>query len=1749
MVRLGAKSTQRTESLQLFKQAFSGHLPYGIIDATRSEAQQDQYSLEDLLSSLLNFHPDRRSLMEYLEFSDEDSDFFSAFQLPELESGEILIGESGKPATEHYLYDRWQKCQDAGIFRKSVDPEYVRIWAMDEAARFGKMQLWTEQLLKERIEGIGCLVDSYDRSQNTLREAWEQRDANIIQSKRIVACTTTAAAKYTTHLRNATPGIIIVEEAGEILESHILTAMTPGTKQLILIGDHQQLRPKVNNYSLTVEKGDGFDLNRSLFERLILAGFPHTTLCQQHRMSPEISSLVRQLTYPALTDAPSTLNREPVKGICGRVIFIDHRNPELAASQIADRRDQGNSVSKQNIWEAAMILKIVRYMAQQGYGTSQQVVLTPYLGQLNLLRQELARDNDPVLNDLDSFDLIKAGLMTPASASSSKRSIRLSTIDNYQGEECDVVIASLTRSNNNGDIGFMSAPERLNVLLSRARKALIIIGDSDTFMASRKGATTWRPLLGFLKQQNSIHDGLPVQCEQHPDRKSVLKQPSDFDELCPDGGCSASCGIVLKCSVHKCPQKCHTSTDHSRMKCLAPVSDQCPRKHKLIWRCWQGHPSSCRTCDAEDAAAAKRRKRDEQLDQARQRKQEAYANQLAQIQEEIDHQRRVVREQNEDEENESNLRQQRKDLMNAQRQAKRAKEQKEKQQSATASQMPGSFPKDTAKAHHAPQDSNGAPPADTEIKTSIIPGAQEDWENQKTVEGAMNDELDELMSMIGLENVKETFLEIKAKVDLTVRQGTSLAKERFGASLLGNPGTGKTTVARLYARFLTSVGALPGDEFVETTGAKLAHEGVQGCTKILDDIKKAGGGALFIDEAYQLTSGSSFGGGAVLDFLLAEVENLTGKVVFILAGYNKNMEAFFAHNPGLPSRFPRQVQFTDYEDDELLKIFNYGLGKRYKHRMKVEGGSSGLYARVVARRLGYGRGKVGFGNARAVENSLSVIASRQAKRVRKERRLRLTPDDFLLTKEDLIGPEPSDSLKNNKSWAKLQRLTGLSSVKESITALFDSIAYNYQRELDEKPIMDFSLNKVFVGSPGTGKTTVAKLYGQILADLGLLSTDEVVLKTPADFVGSVLGASEANTKGILDAANGKVLVIDEAYGLYSTSDPYKTAVVDTIVAEVQSVPGDDRCVLLLGYKEQMEEMMQNVNPGLARRFPFGSGFLFEDFTDDEMAVILDAKLKAQAFAATEKARSVALEVLSRMRNQPNFGNAGQIDILLNDAKIRQQKRFSRDRTARSAIFEAADFDPDYERAERATTNIEKLFHGVVGCEGIVDQLKGYQNIASNMRDAGLDPRDELPFTFLFRGPPGTGKTTTARKMGKVYYDMGFLGTAEVIECSAKDLIGEYVGQTGPKAQKLIESALGKVLFVDEAYRLGGSGGSFAKEAVDELVDCITKPRFLNKLVIILAGYENEINRMLEVNPGLSSRFSESVDFQPLTAENCFGLLKATLKQRKQLDASKLSTPSPNFETQAMKRLSELAALDNFANGRDIQTLCKRISGAIMKTKLPPHEARVVSEELVLDQIDRMANERASRAESASCAAAPYATAGAPLVQSATRDPPAPVATSTMQDFAVEQQSSTASETPLAQEPDTDMNDQNNPPHAPSTSIRDAGVSDEIWNQLQLDAHKAEEEQRECRRLAEEEEKLKQWLKKCADAKRQRELDEIERKKRELEEKLRRQAEEQAKLMKMGVCPAGFQWIRQSGGYRCAGGGHWVSDDEMQKMCS
>ncbi|KAK3293760.1 P-loop containing nucleoside triphosphate hydrolase protein [Chaetomium fimeti] len=1752
MVRIGskAKCTPQTARLLLSEQRGQfrrSRQAWDIINLLKLEAANLGSKLNEEFQKSANFSAKWDDIEEYLEFEDGGHAFLDALRVPTQSNGWAQAGKGGKAIGPDYLYLQWIRGQGPGQVTKHLSPAAKIVWNMPPSVRVEHHHKWLRSLTEEHLQVIEDLSRQFNEVHRKISLQFSEADANAVLEKKIIGCTTTGAAKYDRLIRAANPDVILIEESGEILESHVLTALASTVKQLVLIGDHKQLRPKINNYALSVERGDGFDLNRSLFERLILQGATHATLHKQHRMAPEISVFARELTYPNLLDGPKTSGRPEILGLQDRVIFLNHTKQEDTDKQLRDRRDPGVKESKKNTFEAEMVLRCVKYLGQQGYASDKIVILTPYLGQLRVLRDLLAKNqHDPALSEMDKNELIRAGLMTEAAAKLDKKPLRISTIDNYQGEESDIIIASLTRSNGSGDIGFMFAPERLNVLITRARNGIVLIGNMATFMNSKKGKATWHPFFDLLKCKGHLYDGLPVHCGKHPERTALLKEPMDFDKSCPDGGCTESCNAPLKCRIHKCRSRCHRVVDHSRAECNQLVAKVCDRQHKIKVRCGK-EKDGCPKCIQEDKETERRVKRDLQLEEERAQREAEYTRKLQEIQDEVDHQRRINKYEAEEESRKQTLEQQRAELS-----ALKDTEQRLRQQNKVKAEAAEQAAKAKAKASARTKDKKSSTPSDEPAWSS---GASAEWDFLKKYEGAQSKPLDALMEMIGLEEVKQEFLSVKSKVDTALRQGISMAAERFSCSMLGNPGTGKTTVARMYAQFLTELCVIPGSCFKENTGAGLANLGVSGCKGLVDDILNDGGGVLFIDEAYQLTSGNSPGGGAVLDYLLAEVENLRGKVVFVLAGYNKQMESFFAHNPGLPSRFPVEMTFADYTDEELLKILELKVNKKYNDSMDCEDGLTGLYCRIVSRRVGHARGKEGFGNARAVENALDRISRRQADRLRRERKNGAKPNDLFLTKEDLIGPEPGEALTKCEAWKKLQSLIGLGSVKQAVMSLVDSIQQNYLRELDEKPLIQYSLNKVFLGNPGTGKTTVAKLYGAILVSLGLLSKGEVVVKNPSDFVGAHLGQSEQQTKGILAATVGKVLVIDEAYGLYGgggsqggTSDPYKTAVIDTIVADVQSVPGDDRCVLLLGYKDQMEEMFQNVNPGLSRRFPIASGFNFEDFSNEELRNIFNLKIKQQGYEVTDQAANVAMEMLNRARNRPNFGNAGEIDILLDATKARHQSRYSKKQAKSSSLLEALDFDENFDRASRAETNVQKLFEATVGSEQIVSLLQGYQDTVRTMKSLEMDPKENIPFNFLFRGPPGTGKTTTAKKMGKVFYDMGFLAAAEVVECSATDLIGQYVGQTGPKVQQLFDKSLGKVLFVDEAYRL--AEGHFAKEAMDEIVDSVTKDRYFKKLVIILAGYEADINRLMAVNTGLTSRFPEVIDFRALTAEECITLMLQLLKKQKtvlkeknkEFDIFCLKVPTHRFRKALLQTFRDLAAQDNWASARDVQALSKGIFNHMLRDKEGlARGSLVLTEGVITAELDGMLKERQLRASSAK---QPRSLDLHDLLQQApSQAPPTPpkfsTETSTSQTTAPpppnEEAPSEDNKSPpvnIAIRPKTSDNN-NNPPRSPNLARRDAGVSDAVWEQLQRDQQAAEEREAEYRQL-------KQAARDASDAARDAIV------KRLLEEEARRRREEEArrKLKEMGLCPAGFEWIKQEGGWRCAGGSHFVVADVM-----
>ena len=285
----------------------------------------------------------------------------------------------------------------------------------------------------------------YNKLCEEASEAKNATDKYALETADVIGMTTTGAAKYQHVLRLVKPKIVIVEEAAEVLESHIVSALNAGTQHLILIGDHKQLRPTPNEYDLVMK----YKFDISLFERLVKNNFPHTTLEIQHRMRPEIADIVKCHIYEdRLKNHDSVIDYPRVKGVASNLFFINHNHPE-----------KDSELSHSNEYEVSFLVNFCSYLLKQDYSPSQITILVAYTGQLLLMKRMMPRDE---------FN-----------------GVRLTTVDNFQGEENDVILLSVVRSNRHGSVGFLSTENRVCVALSRARHGMFCIGNFEMLREQR----------------------------------------------------------------------------------------------------------------------------------------------------------------------------------------------------------------------------------------------------------------------------------------------------------------------------------------------------------------------------------------------------------------------------------------------------------------------------------------------------------------------------------------------------------------------------------------------------------------------------------------------------------------------------------------------------------------------------------------------------------------------------------------------------------------------------------------------------------------------------------------------------------------------------------------------------------------------------------------------------------------------------------------------------------------------------------------------------------------------------------------------------------------------------------------------------------------------------------------------------------------------------------------------------------------
>ncbi|MGC4977427.1 right-handed parallel beta-helix repeat-containing protein [Streptomyces sp. DT199] len=516
-----------------------------------------------------------------------------------------------------------------------------------------------------------------------------------------------------------------------------------------------------------------------------------------------------------------------------------------------------------------------------------------------------------------------------------------------------------------------------------------------------------------------------------------------------------------------------------------------------------------------------------------------------------------------------------------------------------------------------------------------------------------------LNALIGLENVKQ---QVRTLVNLTQlaqrREQLGMSAPPMSRHLIfaGPPGTGKTTVARLYGAILAELGSLRSGHLVEVSRADLVAQVVGGTAiKTTETFQRALGGVLFIDEAYTLTADSGNGGAdfgrEAVDTLLKLMEDHRDDVVVVAAGYSREMDSFLGSNPGLASRFSRTVEFENYSVPELVAIMETMCAQ---HQYELgEGTADALAAHFEAMPR-----DSGFGNGRAARGVFEEMVDRQAVRLASlsqvgERDLRLLlPEDVSATAAQATRTAAPD----DDPLTRLGDMVGLAEVKRDVADLVNLITTARHRAAAGLPVPSLSHHLVFTGPPGTGKTTVARLYGEILTQLGILQRGQLIEAARADLVGRYIGHTAQLTREVFERARGGVLFIDEAYTLTPRGGgaDFGQEAVDTLLKLMED-HRDEVVVIVAGYTDEMERFLAS-NPGLSSRFP--RRVAFADYSSEELVTIVRSQAVGMGYECGPGTGALLKEYFDALPRDRSFGNARLARQVVESMITRQAGRLS-----------------------------------------------------------------------------------------------------------------------------------------------------------------------------------------------------------------------------------------------------------------------------------------------------------------------------------------------------------------------------------------------------------------------------------------------------------------------------------------------------------
>ncbi len=534
----------------------------------------------------------------------------------------------------------------------------------------------------------------------------------------------------------------------------------------------------------------------------------------------------------------------------------------------------------------------------------------------------------------------------------------------------------------------------------------------------------------------------------------------------------------------------------------------------------------------------------------------------------------------------------------------------------------------------------------------------------------------------------------------------------------------------------------------------------------------------------------------------------------------------------------------------------------------------------------------------------------------------------------------SGDVSTQPALERLEAMIGLASVKDAVRRRMRSLAVEEERASQGLTTQPPRLHMVFKGNPGTGKTTVARLIGEIYRDLGLLRRGHVREVGGRDLVAGYVGQTATRTNEIIDEALDGVLFIDEAYTLSQGGEnDFGQEAISTLLKRMED-ERDRLAVIVAGYPVQMEEFI-NSNPGLQRRF--ATEIVFEDYTPAELLAIFQQRVSQVQCSIIPELSAALTHLFTQMYEQrdQNFGNAGLVENLFNQMdELRSQRVIEQNLDPVREPFQVADLPPQYQQQGRKDEdNLQQLLQeldttiGLHTVKQAIGEIVDNQLANQRLKVAGMPSADETQTRhMLFTGNPGTGKTTVARLVGRIFKALGLLRKGQFVEVDRRNLVAGYVGQTAEKTAKAIESALDGVLFIDEAYALSRSesGNDFGREAIDTLVPMMENYR--DRLVVILAGYSHEMAQFIDANSGIASRVAYKIEFPDYNCEELYLIF-----------VSMCQGDGRNFplEVSASLRKVFIAMYQNrgynFGNGREVRNLyeqmVKRLKSRILRNNL------------------------------------------------------------------------------------------------------------------------------------------------------------------------------------------------------------------------